>query len=118
MNILITGCNGQLGNEIQLIERDYSHHQFFNTDVAELDICDQQAVDQFVAGHAIDGIINCAAYTAVDKAESDKEMCTTLNTVAPAYLANAIQQRQDPHPLRGGQHPFARQRIRQHQTCL
>lgn len=93
MNILITGCNGQLGNEIQLIERDYSHHQFFNTDVAELDICDQQAVDQFVAGHAIDGIINCAAYTAVDKAESDKEMCTTLNTVAPAYLANAIQQR-------------------------
>ncbi len=93
MNILITGCNGQLGNEIQLIERDYPHHQFFNTDVAELDICDQQAVDQFVAGHAIDGIINCAAYTAVDKAESDKEMCTTLNTVAPAYLANAIQQR-------------------------
>lgn len=93
MKILITGCNGQLGNEIQLLEGQYPGHEFFNTDVNELDICDQAAVDRFVADHDIEGIINCAAYTAVDKAESDKELCTTLNTVAPAYLANAIEQR-------------------------
>lgn len=93
MNILVTGCNGQLGNEIQLLEKDNSQHTFFNTDVEELDITDQLAVEQFVAQNKIEGIINCAAYTAVDKAESDKELCTSLNTVAPAYLAAAIEKR-------------------------
>ena len=93
MNILITGCNGQLGNEIQLLEQAHPAHTFFNTDVNELDICDQKAVDQYVNDNEIDGIINCAAYTAVDKAENDKEKCTTLNTLAPAYLANAVEQR-------------------------
>ena len=93
MNILITGCKGQLGSELQLIEQAHNLHQFFNTDVEELDICDQKAVENYVNENAIDGIINCAAYTAVDKAESDKELCTTLNTMAPAYLANAIEQR-------------------------
>ena len=93
MNILITGCNGQLGNEIQLLENEQANHTFFNTDIGELDICDQQAVEKYVNDNNIDGIVNCAAYTAVDKAEDDKELCTTLNTIAPAYLANAIQQR-------------------------
>ncbi len=93
MNILITGCNGQLGNEIQLLEKDHANHRFFNTDIDELDICDQGAVDSYIEEHQIDGIVNCAAYTAVDKAENDKEKCTTLNTIAPAYLANAVQQR-------------------------
>ena len=93
MKILITGCNGQLGNEIQLLEKEHSEHQWFNTDVGELDITDQLAIEQFVQENQIDGIVNCAAYTAVDKAESDKELCTTLNTVAPAYLAAAIEKR-------------------------
>ena len=93
MNILITGCRGQLGNELQLQEAEHPSQHFFNTDVEELNICDQAAVDAYVAENQIDGIINCAAYTAVDKAESDKEKCTTLNTVAPAYLANAVEQR-------------------------
>ena len=93
MNILITGCRGQLGNELQLQEAEHPSHHFFNTDVEELNICDQAAVDAYVDENQIDGIINCAAYTAVDKAESDKEKCTTLNTVAPAYLANAVEQR-------------------------
>ena len=93
MNILITGCNGQLGNEIQLLEKEHANYQFFNTDINELDICDQAAVDKFVNDHEIDGIVNCAAYTAVDRAENDKQQCTTLNTVAPAYLANAVEQR-------------------------
>ena len=93
MNILITGCNGQLGNEIQLLEREHPQHTYYNTDVQELDITSQLAVDQFVAKNQIDGIVNCAAYTAVDKAEGNKELCTTLNAVAPAYLAAAIEKR-------------------------
>ena len=93
MNILITGCNGQLGNEMQLLEKENPQHNFFNTDVAELDITNQLAVEQFVAQNQIDGIVNCAAYTAVDKAEDNKELCTTLNTVAPAYLAAAVEKR-------------------------
>lgn len=93
MNILITGCNGQLGNEMQLLEKENRQHTFFNTDVAELDITNQLAVNDFVNRNKIDGIVNCAAYTAVDRAESDKELCTTLNTVAPAYLAAAIEKR-------------------------
>ncbi len=93
MNILVTGCNGQLGNEMQLLEKVNPQHTYFNTDVAELDITDQTAVEQFVADNEIDGIVNCAAYTAVDKAEDNKELCTTLNTVAPAYLAAAIDKR-------------------------
>lgn len=93
MNILITGCNGQLGNEIQLQEKLYPQHTYFNTDVAELDITNQLAVEDFVGRNRIDGIVNCAAYTAVDRAEDEREQCTTLNTVAPAYLAAAIEKR-------------------------
>ena len=93
MNILITGCRGQLGNELQLLEENYPQHNWFNTDVEELDISNQLAIEQFVAENRIEGIVNCAAYTAVDKAESEKEKCTTLNTVAPAYLAAAIEKR-------------------------
>lgn len=93
MNILVTGCNGQLGSEIRLLEPSYSQHCFFNTDIEELDITDQMAVNAFVAKNQVDGIVNCAAFTAVDKAESNKELCTALNTVAPAYLASAIGRR-------------------------
>ena len=92
MNILITGCNGQLGNEMRLLEMEKPQHTFFNTDVAELDITDQQAIGQFVNEHQIDGIVNCAAYTAVDKAEENEDLCTKLNAEAPAYLAHAIEQ--------------------------
>ena len=91
MNILITGCNGQLGSELRLLQPAYTNHTFFNTDVEELDITNQEAVDAFVAGHHIEGIVNCAAFTAVDLAETEREKCTTLNTLAPAYLATAIE---------------------------
>ena len=90
MNILITGCNGQLGNEMQLLEGSHPQHTYFNTDVAELDITNQSAIESFVEDNAIDGIVNCAAYTAVDKAEDNEELCTKLNAEAPAYLAAAI----------------------------
>ena len=93
MNILITGCNGQLGNEMQLLEPGYPEHRFFNTDVKDLDITDQAAIERFVEENSIDGIVNCAAYTAVDKAETDRKLCTALNAEAPAYLAIAIEKR-------------------------
>ena len=93
MNILITGCNGQLGNEMKLLEALYPQHTWFNTDVAELDITNSDAIDTFVSTNNIDGIVNCAAYTAVDKAETNKQLCTALNAEAPAYLAMAIEKR-------------------------
>jgi len=93
MNILITGCNGQLGNEIQRLEPANPQHKFYNTDVQELDITDSEAIKSFVLDNAIDGIINCAAYTAVDKAESNAELCSLLNANAPSYLAAALEER-------------------------
>lgn len=93
MNILITGCNGQLGNEMQLLEKENPQHTYFNTDVAELDITDQAAIEKMVMDNDIDGIVNCAAYTAVDKAEDNQELCRKLNSLAPGYLAAAIEKR-------------------------
>lgn len=94
MNILVTGCNGQLGNEIQLLEKCCDNHFFFNTDVNELDITDADAINAFVDANQIDGIINCAAYTAVDKAESNEALCHKLNATAPGYLAAAVGKRE------------------------
>lgn len=92
-NILITGCNGQLGNEMQLLAQENAQFTYFFTDVAELDICNEQAVQAFVMDNEIDCIVNCAAYTAVDKAEENQELCDKLNHLAPGYLASAVQQR-------------------------
>ena len=93
MNILVTGCNGQLGNEMQLLEKLHPEHTYFNTDVAELDITNREAIEQFVGNNAIDGIVNCAAYTAVDKAEENQEFCHLLNADAPGFLAEVIEKR-------------------------
>ncbi|MBR6826630.1 MAG: dTDP-4-dehydrorhamnose reductase [Prevotella sp.] len=93
MRILITGCNGQLGNEMQLLETENPQHTYFNTDINELDITNLQAIEKFVDDHDIDGIVNCAAYTAVDKAEDQVELCDLLNHAAPGYLAQAIEHR-------------------------
>lgn len=93
MNILITGCNGQLGNEMQLLEKVNPQHQYFNTDVAQLDITNPKAIEEFVNNNAIDIIVNCAAFTAVDKAESSQELCHLLNAKAPEYLAAAVAKR-------------------------
>jgi len=93
MNILITGCNGQLGNEMQVLEQSNPQHTYFNTDVQELDITDSDAVRRFVTDNKIDGIVNCAAYTAVDKAEENAETAQLLNTTAPGFLAEAVNAR-------------------------
>lgn len=91
-NILVTGCKGQLGNEIQCLAPQYADTcQFFFTDVEELDITSREAVMRFVEDNAINIIINCAAFTAVDKAESNAALCQLLNATAPAYLAEAAE---------------------------
>lgn len=89
--ILVTGCNGQLGSEIRALAPRYEEDfRFIFTDVAELDITDRQGVCDFVEQNMVNILINCAAYTAVDKAESDPELAELLNRVAPGYLAEAM----------------------------
>ncbi|MBR5542369.1 MAG: dTDP-4-dehydrorhamnose reductase [Bacteroides sp.] len=90
-NILITGANGQLGNEMRVLSAEYPEYAYFFTDVAELDICNEQAVMEFVQANDIHVIVNCAAYTAVDKAEENVELCTKLNANAVGYLAKAAE---------------------------
>ena len=91
MNILVTGANGQLGNEMRALSAENGQHTYFFTDVQELDICDEQAIRAFVSGNRVDVIVNCAAYTAVDKAEDNPELCDKLNHIAPGYLAAAAE---------------------------
>lgn len=91
--LLVTGCNGQLGNEMQRLASKNAGFEYFFTDINDLDICDEQAVARYVEQNGIDIIVNCAAYTAVDKAEDNKELCDRLNRQAPGYLAKAVQQR-------------------------
>lgn len=88
MNILITGCNGQLGNEVRLLSQSYPQHQYFFTDVDDLDITQKDEVTQFITNHAIELIINCAAYTNVDKAEDDEPTALRINAEALSVLGN------------------------------
>lgn len=89
--ILVTGCKGQLGNEIQLLAPKYAETcHFFFTDKEELDITNRKAVYAFIEQNHISIVINCAAFTAVDKAEDYAELCDLLNHVAPGYLAEAV----------------------------
>lgn len=99
MNILVTGANGQLGNEMRIIARG-SNDTYFFTDVNQqegvdtvfLDITDLQAIRNMVATHAINVIVNCAAYTNVDAAESNEALAEKLNAEAPENLARAMKE--------------------------
>ena len=90
MNILVTGANGQLGNCIRNAAATSKDNYIF-TDVAELDITDPEAVARMVSENGIDVIVNCAAYTNVDKAESDAEFAEVLNATAVRNLADAAK---------------------------
>jgi len=87
MNILITGSNGQLGTEMRDLSSLHPNHTYFFTDVQELDITKREAVLAFVQENAIDLIVNCAAYTNVDRAEEDEATARLINTTAVANLA-------------------------------
>ena len=99
MNILVTGANGQLGNEMRIVSRG-SQNRFVFTDVMQqegvettiLDITDISAVRNIVKSENIDVIVNCAAYTNVDKAEDDVEFCELLNAKAVDNLATAMKE--------------------------
>ena len=95
MNILVTGANGQLGHEMQEVAKN-SEHKFIFTDVAEgydkLDITDVDAIRRMVSENGINVIVNCAAYTNVDKAESDTAVADLLNNKAAGNLAQAMKE--------------------------
>ena len=99
MNILVTGANGQLGNEMRIVSKDTNDSYTF-TDVVEvegvettiLDITDAESIRKIVKEKDIRCIVNCAAYTNVDKAESDEALCRKLNADAPRLLAEAMKE--------------------------
>jgi dTDP-4-dehydrorhamnose reductase len=86
-NILVTGGNGQLGSELKEIAPNYQDYNFLFTDVKALDITNHTAVKEFIEINNINTIINCAAYTAVDKAESEPELANAINNLAVANFA-------------------------------
>jgi dTDP-4-dehydrorhamnose reductase len=88
-NVLITGAKGQLGSELQALSGIYPQFQFIPTDVDELNLCDKKGVVLFIEKEKPDYIINCAAYTAVDKAEDDVDLCYKINLEAVRNLAEA-----------------------------
>jgi len=85
-NILVTGSNGQLGSEIKELSNDYDH-RFFFTDRSSLDISKVNDIRAYIIKNSINTIINCAAYTAVDKAEEDKELSNSINNIAVKNIA-------------------------------
>jgi dTDP-4-dehydrorhamnose reductase len=92
MKILVTGAKGQLGSEIRELAAKYGVHRFEFTDVEELDITSEKAVREYLNENKFDCVINCAAYTAVDKAEGDKEKALLINATAVRNLARVSRE--------------------------
>jgi dTDP-4-dehydrorhamnose reductase len=90
-NILITGAQGQLGHEFQALQESFPQYHFLFAGRNELQIADEDSVKKYFAENEIDICINCAAYTAVDKAEAEKELAIAVNASAVGYLANACK---------------------------
>ena len=84
--ILVTGADGQLGSCLKEIHSNYPEYVFHFTDYKELDICSEESIVGFLDTHKIFAIINCAAYTAVDKAEDDQENAYLVNVKATEFL--------------------------------
>lgn len=89
--ILVTGSEGQLGRELAALAHEYSGYEFIFTDLAQLDITNQEAVNDFVSKVSPSWFINCAAYTAVDKAEDDPAAAFSVNAGGPANIASALK---------------------------
>jgi len=89
--ILITGSDGQLGNELKLSSKNYSGYEFVFTDIDTLDVTDREALNETIKRTEPDWIINCVAYNFVDKAETDQENAFRINSVAPGNIAEAIK---------------------------
>ncbi len=89
--VLVTGANGQLGKSIKRISPNFKGLKFVFTDVADLDITNSEEVNTFFESNALDYCINCAAYTAVDKAEQEVDKAFLINATAVKNLAEACQ---------------------------
>lgn len=87
MNVLVTGANGQLGKELEFLFKGYDDLSFYGTDIDTLDITDKAAIKKYVLDHKIEFIVNCAAYTAVDLAEDEKDKAYQINADAVENLA-------------------------------
>ena len=90
MNILVTGSNGQLGSEIKDLEPNFINFNFFFMDLPELDICNSSELNLFIKDNKIKAVINCAAYTTVDKAEQDTDIAEKVNATGVLNLVNAV----------------------------
>jgi dTDP-4-dehydrorhamnose reductase len=90
MNILVTGANGQLGSEIKELAANYKDSSFFFKDLPELDICNSNQLEVFFIENKINTVINCAAYTAVDKAEEESIIATKVNSEGVLNIVNAL----------------------------
>ena len=90
MRVLITGSNGQLGSEIKELAANYKKLDFIFKDLPELDICNFEALQAFIIDYDINIVINCAAYTAVDKAEEDADIAKKVNSNGVLNLVNAL----------------------------
>ncbi len=90
--VLVTGANGQLGQSLKSLQAAYPGQHFIFTDLEQLDLSDKKNIIEFSQHNAFDLIINCAAYTAVDKAESEPELANNINHLAVKYLAEMAQQ--------------------------
>ncbi|MDA9311404.1 dTDP-4-dehydrorhamnose reductase [Polaribacter sp.] len=91
MRVLITGSNGQLGSEIKELAANYKKIDFFCRDLPDLDICNFNLLQSFIIDNKINAVINCAAYTAVDKAEEDEIIAKKVNLEGVLNLVNALQ---------------------------
>jgi dTDP-4-dehydrorhamnose reductase len=89
--ILVTGASGQLGSELKELSVKYSGYDFVFTDVGELDITDAEATASFISEISPAWIINCAAYTAVDKAEEEEDLATKINGKGVESIVRAIE---------------------------
>lgn len=90
MNVLVTGVNGQLGSHLRILGEE-SQHRYFYTDVDELDITRRDAVLNYVLTNGINVVVNCAAYTNVDRAEDEEATAELVNSVAVRHLADAMK---------------------------
>ncbi|MDR0756503.1 MAG: NAD(P)-dependent oxidoreductase, partial [Tannerella sp.] len=84
--ILVTGANGQLGNAIRRLASERRDSIFYFTDADTLDLCDMYSLSRFVQTHSVHYILNCAAYTAVDRAEDEAQLCMAINRDAVQNL--------------------------------
>ena len=90
INILVTGSDGQLGSEIREISKNYNQYKFIFVDITQLDITNHFVVRKFIENNLINIILNCAAFTSVDKAETETDLADSVNHLGVKNLAKSV----------------------------